>query len=196
MSVKECVIKEAGQCISRYTRISPLAGTFAVVANEQHVVEVSSTLIWACVVDGLADAWIATIDGRSGNVDCTASRAIFVTGIAIGSPGFTSIVDRLTDRHVTNPVNSQVLHECRRTWRSTKRAVVGVGLVTILLGLNRDSWVYAPRKAQGVKRNAVSAIGISQSCDRSSPLASHGRGKNQYGDARNGRTIIVESNAR
>ena len=90
VSVNEYVTLDGNT--SGYTRSSPLAGTFAVAANEQHVVEVDSRASCANLVDGFVDAWTATM-APGGPVMRTVRQKNTLSGSPhSGSPGFTSIV--------------------------------------------------------------------------------------------------------
>src|SRR5262245_9040594 len=59
VSVNEYVALDGNT--SGYTRSSPLAGTVAVTANEQHVGETESSVSCACPIDGFVDAWTTTM---------------------------------------------------------------------------------------------------------------------------------------
>ena len=92
VSVKEYV-PEAGGITSRYTLSSPLAGTLAVAANEQHVCELSIQRELASAIDGFGDAWTATM-APGGPAMRTARQTDPPLSVIAhcGSPGFTSIV--------------------------------------------------------------------------------------------------------
>jgi len=90
VSVNEYVALDGNT--SGYTRSSPLAGTFAVAASEQHVVEVGASASCANLVDGFVDAWTATV-APGGPVMRTVRQKYRAAGSPhSGSPSFTSIV--------------------------------------------------------------------------------------------------------
>jgi len=90
VSVNEYVTLDGNT--SGYTRSSPLAGTFAVAANEQHVVEVGSSASCANLVDGFVDAWTVTV-APGGPVMRTVRQKYRASGSPhSGSPSVTSIV--------------------------------------------------------------------------------------------------------
>jgi hypothetical protein len=92
VSVNEYV-PEAGGITSRYTRSSPLAGTLAVAANEQHVWELRSSVSRPGPIDGFVDAWSATM-ALGGPIMRTVRQIDPPLSVIphSGSPGFTSIV--------------------------------------------------------------------------------------------------------
>jgi hypothetical protein len=91
VSVNEYVTLDGNT--SGYTRSSPLAGTFAVAANEQHVSELRSSVSCGPQYDGFVDAWTATV-APGGPVRRTVRQKDPPLSVIAhsGSPSFTSIV--------------------------------------------------------------------------------------------------------